>query len=239
MTYQLSKEAYAYNQYLVNDFIRTATEVLNDEYQAYVDDFNSLDMPNYLSKEGLWLDWIAKGIWGQARPTIALGEIIPAIGGSANTPLCSMPASGFISAILPETETVNDDIFKRFLTWHLFVGDSSRFNVAWLKRRIKRFVMPDMYAHIDNTYDISISQKGVITPAIGGGANTPPCSMAACSFINAVIPSYVGKANMITINTQNDTAKEYNAIRFKWLVHSGLITLPLSSDSYTVEIINE
>ena len=239
MTYQLTQKCYAYNQYLSNDFIRTATVVFNDEYLAYIRDFNALDLPNYLSKEDLWLDWVAKGIYGQTRPTIALGDIIPAIGGGANMLPCSMGGCSFIEAVLPEVETVTDDIFKRFLTWHLFIGDGSRFTLAWLKRRVKRFIMPDMFAHIDNTYDISITQKSDIIPAIGGGANMPACSMGACSFVEAVLPEYVGKANTITINAQFDTAKEYNAIRFKWLVHNGLITLPLSSDPFTVEIINE
>jgi hypothetical protein len=35
---------------------------------------------------------------------------------------------------------VDDDLYKRILTWHLFKGDGKYFDVRWWKRRIMRFI---------------------------------------------------------------------------------------------------
>ena len=37
-------------------------------------------------------------------------------------------------------DPTTDDIFKRIITWHFFKGDGKYFTVAWLKRRIYRFL---------------------------------------------------------------------------------------------------
>ncbi len=98
--------------------------------QEYVDWFNSISLPVYTGPllTGDLLDWVAAGLYGIKRPALV------------------------------GTTLVDDDVFKRVISWHFFKGDGRVFNVRWLKRRIQRFLngMNGTDPGVNQTYQISV-----------------------------------------------------------------------------------
>lgn len=54
---------------------------------------------------------------------------------------------------------VNDDVYKRVVTWAFFKSDGKTFNIRWLKRRIMRFLagVNGVDPGINQTYQISVT----------------------------------------------------------------------------------
>jgi len=228
MQTELTKKAYLYYQYQDDLDLKLIMDVHNDHLQAYLDAFNELNLPIYTQHTGLMLDWVAKGIYGFDRPTIATGESTAGLGLLNNQQFNALEFNCFINGSTPGYQTLTDDEFKRLLHWHLFLGDDFIFNVEWLKRRIKRFIS-DWFIAIDDISNISITLPSREFQAGMGFLgftefNTIQFNCASTS-INPLIDAESTWIITITTTSENKVLAE----TFKWLVYSDRLALPINN----------
>lgn len=152
--------AYPYVQYQDDDNIAAFFDAFNIYAQGYVDWFNSLDLPIYTKApvEGALLDWVAQGLYGIMRPGLPVSQGSPEEGPVNTFQVNSLPLNGFIAGTPDTYISVNDDYFRRILTWKLYRGDGDFPSLVWLKRRINRFLYGVDGKDIANntTFNISI-----------------------------------------------------------------------------------
>lgn len=152
--------SYLYVEYKDDDDLQAFVSAYNDMAQNYVDWFNDVGLPIYTGLSGSLLDWVAEGLYGITRPSLASGQNKNV--GPFNTYVFNEEGVGFNThkVIGPSNVTVTtDDIFKRIITWAFFKGDGNVFNVRWLKRRIMRFLLgkSGVNFNVDETYPISVT----------------------------------------------------------------------------------
>lgn len=183
--------AYVFQEYSDDDNIQAFFVAFNQFAQVYQDWFNTINLPIYTQPQiaGSLLDWVAEGIYGIRRPSLALGKIAGL--GLLNTyELNAMMLNSFISRGTITDFTVSDDIFKRIITWFFFKGDGQRMAIGWLKRRIMRFLVGTngTAPNIDNTYPVGISfgSSNSVVITITLSPDTPITSTIAEIFQAAV-----------------------------------------------------
>jgi hypothetical protein len=170
VTFQQVIKSYLYKQYEDDDDLQGFVAAQNYLAQQWVHDFNNLSLPIWSALSGDLLDWVATGLYGIPRPILSFQQPAPAGGGAG--PYNTMPwnALEYDAGKLHPANTnpitylpVNDDVYQRILTWHLYKGDGPQFSTKWLKRRVHRFLNgSNGYLPVeDNTYDVSITASGV------------------------------------------------------------------------------
>ena len=161
--------SYLYLEYNDDDDVQAFVDAYNQITQNYVSLFNNLSLPVYTGAliASALLDWVGTGIYGIVRPVI---------------PTSAAKGIGLFNTFEPNTivfnqavqlsggtfTTVTDDIYKRMLTWALYRGDGTTFNVTWLKRRILRFLggVNGTDIPIDDTSQVSVVFTGAHTVKI-------------------------------------------------------------------------
>lgn len=157
--------SYLYAQYTDDDALQTFVAAQNFLTQKWVDDFNNLNLPVYSMLSGQLLDWVARGLYGLTRPILSIATRSLGGYGPYNTIEYDALAynEGVMQGLSPASyRLVNDDEFKRIITWHVYKGDGFQFTTNWLKRRVHRFLTGanGYLALTDNTYDVSIICSG-------------------------------------------------------------------------------
>ena len=134
--------AYVYQQYADDDTIQAFFAAYNQIAQTYLNWFNQINLPIYTGPliVGSLLDWVGQGIYGVSRPTISVSQTDFSRGDFDTYVLNSIDFNQGDNTTTSTLFTVTDDIYKRILTWTLYKGDGSTFNILWLKRRIARFL---------------------------------------------------------------------------------------------------
>ena len=152
--------SYLYVQYNDDEDLQAFVAAYNSMSQQYVDFFNALNLPNYTQApvQQALLDWVAEGIYGISRPS--LPSNLSTQKGAFNT--WTFNSIYFNESIRPQATTyyvTTDDIFRRIITWNFYKGDGHQFNIAWLKRRVMRFLFgtDGKDFPIDHTYRVSVS----------------------------------------------------------------------------------
>lgn len=138
----LTIPAYLYKQYEDDDDLQAFFAAYNQLAQAFVDWFNTIDLPIYTGPtiNGALLDWVGAGLYGMPRPTLANGQNL--VAGPFDTYEFNTLAFNEITITpIVNIYQTDDDTYKRILTWHFFKGDGRVFDVRWLKRRILRFLL--------------------------------------------------------------------------------------------------
>ncbi len=153
--------SYLYQEYSDDDDLQAFVDSQNALQQNYVDTFNALNLPIYTGPliAGPLLDWVAEGVYGYKRPWVyaergfTLGPL------NTWTPNQLVPIDALVKTQPRGAVIADDDFYKRCLTWHYMKGDGKYFNVRWLKRRIKRFLIGvnGSCPPIDSTDEISIT----------------------------------------------------------------------------------
>lgn len=138
-------KSYPYFQYTDDDDIMAFVASYNEIAQSYLDWFNSTPLGVYTSPNisGTLLDWVGTGLYGYARPTQSTPSILGSSAGGYGYSVMGQSVYGMITNTVLSTGSatyVNDDIYKRALTWHLYRGDGRQMSISWLKRRIARFL---------------------------------------------------------------------------------------------------
>ena len=162
MNFQLTGQiaAYPFTGFQDDDDIQAFFMATNAQNQQYVDFFNEYNMAVYTADNisGSLLDWIAGGVYGMTRPIFPLTAAT--IVGPYNTAIYNTIAYDYGKSSGSATfYYVNDDIFKRCITWNFYKGDGKQINVEWLKRRTLRWLLGanGSDVNIDQTYGVSIT----------------------------------------------------------------------------------
>jgi hypothetical protein len=119
--------------------VRALFDTCNAELDSIIQSLSRLNLGLYLDKEGAWLDWIAKGVFGFSRPSIAITELLSSQGGFNNFGFDKRGYGYSVNANTTAFVTLTDDQFKKYLQWHLWRGDGYQFSIPWLKARVARF----------------------------------------------------------------------------------------------------
>ena len=169
--------AYLYQQYQYDDTtedLQAFFTAYNNTSQENLDRLNNLNLPNYTTKTGNMLDWVAEGIYGFTRPVLPRGAVITK--GLYNNNLLDTLAYDEAKKTSPSSfyETT-DDIFKRCITWNFYKGDGFQFDIQWLKRRVARFLAGTNGTdpQLGETYQVSVTfdSEFVVTINILPGVN--------------------------------------------------------------------
>lgn len=167
--------SYLYTQFNDDADLQSLVDAYNTLVQQYVDSFNQINLPVYTGDpiSGSLLDWVGQGIYDIARPALPIGH--DSVIGPLNTwALNTIPFNTRKVVSGTTFYVVNDDIYKRVLTWHLYKGDGKQFSINWLKRRCLRFLIGENGTSpwIDQTYDIGVSFSGTdVTITVNNSGN--------------------------------------------------------------------
>lgn len=164
--------SYLYYEYSNDDDLQAFVASYNEIAQGYIDWFNSTPLAVYTlsSISGQLLDWIANGIYGISRPY--LSTVTQSTYGATDSVATNKLATNKRKIVRSGTTSiVNDDIYKRILTWHTYRGDGYQMSLPWLRKRVARFIYGVNGADIPvgDIYNISV-QTPPYTPA--GALNT-------------------------------------------------------------------
>ena len=172
--------AYLYQQYTkdpYNEDLQAFFTAYNTESQTRLDATNSLNLPIYTKQIAPLLDWTAYAIYGVTRPSLGSPAQFSPLGVYDTVPYDTTAYTQNITTRTSSFYVVNEDIFKRILTWNFYKGDGFQYTTQWLKRRIKRFLLgvDGVDFPIDNTYEISVTygSNNVITLTVPNYAVTP------------------------------------------------------------------
>lgn len=165
--------AYLYQEYNDDDALLSFFASYNSIAQGYLSWFANVALAVYTSPliTGALLDWVAEGLYGMTRPSLGSGRNRDI--GPLNTYAYNTLALNRRRTVGPSNVVAtSDDVFKRVMTWNFYKGDGNAFNIRWLKRRIKRFLIGEngTAPNIDETYDISVTVgDGIISIQIAAG----------------------------------------------------------------------
>lgn len=158
--------SYLYVQYKDDDALQAFILAYNAMAQEYVDSFVGINLPCYNQPQisGQLLDLVGAGLYGLPRPPLSSGKNHTA--GPYNTRMFNQPLPyNGIKIIGPSNVVItDDDTYKRIITWHVFKGDGDYFNIAWLKRRVARFLFGanGNDPPVDQTYRIGVTIAGTV-----------------------------------------------------------------------------
>lgn len=151
--------SYLFQEYSDDLDLQNFVAAYNQCAQNYIDTINGLNLPIYTGGvvQGALLDWVAQGIYGMARPYVTTGQL-NLEGAYATYDYATLKYAGAIWAGNLQSALLDDDYFRRVLTWHIYRGDGPVFSISWLKRRLMRFMVGanGLAPLIDQTYRISV-----------------------------------------------------------------------------------
>ena len=162
--------SYLYQQYTQDPYsedLQAFFTAYNNTSQQYLDNTNNLRLPIYTVQSAPLLDWTVYAIYGVLRPSLGSPAQFSPLGVYDTVPYDTTAYTQNIVTGTNNYYIVDDDIFKRILTWNFYKGDGFQYNTEWLKRRVKRFLfgLNGVSIPIENTYEISVSysSSNVIT----------------------------------------------------------------------------
>lgn len=200
--------AYVYQQYADDDNIQAIFAAYNSIAQTYLAWFNALNLPVYTGPliVGPLLDWVAEGIYGITRPTIALSQSLYVKGDFNTYNFNSIDFNAGLSSSSSTLYTVTDDIFKRILTWTLYKGDGNAFNVFWLKRRVARFLAgvngTDYFGPTDQVSVTFSGTKNVTITITNGVIQTSAAQIFQAAVLSGVLPLPFQYSFTVLLNIQ-------------------------------------
>lgn len=151
--------SYLYIQYNDDDDLQAFVESYNALMQDLITWFATINLPIYTGAliTGALLDWVALGLYGQARPTLPSG-VNRNLGPFNTLEFNSLAYNAMSTVESADFFATTDDVFKRIVTWNVYKGDGRQFSVRWLKRRVMRFLLGENGSDpgIGETYQVSV-----------------------------------------------------------------------------------
>jgi hypothetical protein len=164
--------SYLYQEYQDDEDLQAFVNSFNSISQGYLDWFISTPLSVYTSPNisGPLLDWAGRGLYNVSRPVIS--NLTSRSYGSYNTaPFDTLAFNARAKVTSGSSSLANDDLYKRSLTWHTYLGDGRQMSIMWLRRRVARFLygvdggdIPDI--SLLNTVSITRASTGY-TGAMG------------------------------------------------------------------------
>jgi len=133
--------SYLYQEYQDDEDLQAFVNSFNGISQGYLDWFSNTPLSVYTSPNisGPLLDWVGQGLYNIFRPV--LSNSTSRSYGSYNTAPYDTLAFRVRHKITSGSSSLaNDDLYKRTLTWHTYLGDGRQMSVIWLRRRVARFL---------------------------------------------------------------------------------------------------
>lgn len=226
--------SYLYTQYADDVNLQSFVSAYNTMTQEYLDWFNTINLPIYTVQSGTMLDWVATGLYGIPRPTIANGFLAwsaPLNSWAMNT----IPLNGIDETPAGTPQYVTDDYYKRIVTWFFYKADGQVFTINWLKRRIVRFCLgvDGSSPAISTTPNVSVVFElgNVVTITINTNIS-----------ITALVSAQYGRAQYgVTHYGETEVTSvafitRPSAIMLKNAIDSGILPLPFQF-TYQVNVI--
>ncbi len=181
--------AYLYTQYANDDNLQALFMSQNDLATQFLLWFNTLNLPIYTGGivSGALLAWVAEGLYGMLRPPITTGAV-KSTEGINSAPIGTVVINGRRISSNETLQSVNDDIFRRIITWNFYKGDGFTFNTTWLKRRVLRFMLGanGIAPVIDKTDWVNITTSGTAFTVV---VNSVYLSSSVATMLNSLIQS--------------------------------------------------
>lgn len=119
---------------------------------------------------------------------------------------------------------VNDDIFRRIITWHFYKGDGKHFNIRWLKRRVMQFCIgvDGIWINPPDTHQISV-EFGVGNTATITLESEQTTIKRSSALNTGVFNSYAYNSYQLNITHFPPVP---NAALFKQAADEGILELP-------------
>jgi len=133
--------SYLYQEYQDDEDLQAFIRSFNSISQGYLDWFTGTPFSVYTSPNisGSLLDWIGLGLYNVSRPVIS--NLTAHAFGSYNTSAYNTLSYNTKRKVTSGSSTLaNDDLYKRSITWHSYLGDGRQMSVMWLRRRVARFL---------------------------------------------------------------------------------------------------
>lgn len=219
--------SYLYQEYSDDEDLQAFVAAQNEAAQTWLDRFNTIALPDYTQLSGDLLNWVVEGLYGLKRTQLA-SPLSPA-SGMLNTEVLN---TAVLNAYVPSTQTfydINDDVFKRILTWDFYKGDGKRFTTSWLKRRIIRFIVGTDGV---DPQPVTVNDDGttVLNPTFTVGVETT--FAVGVIIVNGVVTVSIDQS---TISLQTQLAPNILQL-FKLAFEGGALDLPVEY-TYAVNII--
>ena len=140
-------------------YIQSFFTAYNNTSQTYLDNINQLNLPNYTELIAPLLDWVGLSLYGIERPSLGAGTTSNTLAVYNSVSYNTSPYSYTTFSEGSTIYVVNDDYYKRIITWNFYKGDGFQYSTNWLKRRVKRFLygVNGISPNIDETYEISVT----------------------------------------------------------------------------------
>ena len=223
---------YLYLQYRDDMNVQAFVDAYNEYAQEYFDSFNGLEIQNYLNKSGSALDWVGQGLYGISRTTLATYSQ-NRNGAYNTTPYNTIPYNGGgVSSVFGTTYVVDDELYKRIITWHFFKGDGKTFTIRWLKRRVIRFLLGEngTFPTADQMQQVGVTFQANRVAVISVYRNQDTVFTSTPGDLFSA-----GNAPPGGIITKSDDALTY-VDQFKSAIEGGVLELPLGY-TFSVNII--
>jgi hypothetical protein len=181
--------AYLYAQYSDDADLQAFVQAFNDLVDGYLNWFTDTPLANYCNLSGPLLDWIGANLYGIPRPTVGTESVRTT--GYMGSNAMGLSALGILSVKQSGTALqLTDDLYKRLLTFWLFLGDGKQMSLAWIRRRFARFLFGVNGGDIPVEY---LQQVSITIP------NLPP--------MGAMGSQAIGYGAMGVLNTDTPLAK--------------------------------
>ncbi|MDE2467975.1 MAG: hypothetical protein KGL35_04350 [Bradyrhizobium sp.] len=152
--------SYLYQQYQDDPNLQAFVNAYNTMAQIVLNTFVQVPLPVYTNGmiSGALLDWVAQGLYGMDRPTLASGGTSN-LGPYNTLTYNSAKYNSYVVGNPSQYVIASDDIFKRCMTWNFFKGDGKQLSIKWLKKRVQRFLTGTngVDPGVDQTYNVSVT----------------------------------------------------------------------------------
>jgi hypothetical protein len=155
--------SYLYQQYKQDPYsedLQAFFTSYNETSQIYLNATNSLNLPIYTTQSAPLLDWAVYGIYGVRRPSLGSPTQFSPLNVYNTVPYNTIAYNEDTEIAPTNYYVVNDDIFKRIMTWNFYKGDGFQYTTTWLKRRVTRFIYgvdgTDI-PNVDDIYNVSVT----------------------------------------------------------------------------------
>jgi len=183
--------SYCYFQYADDVSVQAFVSSYNSITQSYLDWFINTPLSVYTSPaiSGLLLDWTASSVYGYPRPFLITAAISGRVSGGYGFSVFGESAYGKRRGLISPgvAQAVSDDVYKRALTWQLYLGDGKQMSITWLKRRIARFLYGANGSDISVDYLQNINLSFTTTSGdigyLGSRAFFGACPFGVCKYI--------------------------------------------------------
>lgn len=218
--------AYVYAQYSddanVTAFFTAYTQIA----QGYLQWFQNNCLGFYIGQSGALLDWIGANLYGLPRPVLGtLTRVQTAAIGTMPVNTQAINANWVLES--GNAEPVSDDIYQRYLTMWLYLGDGKQMSIEWIRRRVARFLFGAGGSGIPAQ---DLQKVGVSAPLVAsiGAIGTVPINTQTIN----VLPSQTQVAKgILNINVPLGGVSGV----FQSLFNAGLVPLPFQI-KFTVTI---